>query len=218
MLKGKKVRAWIIEWFVDDIIQNPSEFKGKRVLEVGSKYVNGSVRPFIEKLGYPQEYIGIDIEEGKYVDMVLSAEKLVDCFGEESFDIVISTELLEHVWGWRVVIQNMKGVLKEKGLIFITTCSYGFNYHGYPHDFWRYEPKDMERIFSDFSVLSVGKEGTTTFLKACKPENYIKNNLSDISIYSIAIGKRTKSDGQKLSFKRKILLGLRKHGLIDKVV
>ena len=67
-------------------------------MKVGSKYVNGSVRPLIEKFAHPKEYMGVDIEPRKYyVDIVLLAEKLVEYFGEETFDIVISTELLEHV-------------------------------------------------------------------------------------------------------------------------
>ena len=82
----------------------PEEFRGKKVLEVGSKYVNGSVRPLIKNFFSPKEYVGVDIEPGRFVDIVLPAEKLVDYFGEESFDVVIATELLEHVGDWRVRI------------------------------------------------------------------------------------------------------------------
>jgi predicted SAM-dependent methyltransferase len=115
------------------------EFNGKIVLEVGSKFVNGSVRPLIERFCNPKEYIGVDLEPGKYVDLVLPAEGLTNCFGPESFDVVISTEVLEHVYDWRVVINNMKVVLKRGGYIYLTTRSYGFPYHAYPYDFWRYE-------------------------------------------------------------------------------
>jgi len=92
----------VIEFFVEDV--KPEEFRDKRVLEVGSGYVNGSVRPLIERFMRPKEYIGIDIELGKYVDIVLPAEELVEYFGSESFDVVLSTETLEHVKDWRKVI------------------------------------------------------------------------------------------------------------------
>jgi len=39
------------------------------------------------------------------------AENLIKRFGPESFDVVIATELLEHVIDWRRVINNMKTVL-----------------------------------------------------------------------------------------------------------
>ncbi|MDH7478371.1 MAG: class I SAM-dependent methyltransferase [Candidatus Bathyarchaeota archaeon] len=86
----------IIEWFIEEVANNTEQFKGKRILEVGSKCVNGSVRPLVEKFCSPKEYIGIDIEKGMYVDVILPAERLVEHFGESSFDVVISTELLEH--------------------------------------------------------------------------------------------------------------------------
>jgi len=70
----------VIEFFIGNV-----EIEGKRVLEVGRKYVNGSVRPFIERFMRPKEYIGVDVESGKFVDVILSAERLAEYFGEESF-------------------------------------------------------------------------------------------------------------------------------------
>lgn len=97
----------VIEFFINQC--NPLDFQSKRVLEVGSKYLNGSVRPLIERFFEPKEYIGVDIEQGKYVDLVLPAENLVHHFGESSFDIVISTELMEHVEDWRTVVDTQHG-------------------------------------------------------------------------------------------------------------
>jgi hypothetical protein len=85
----------VIEFFIENVERE--EFENKRVLEVGSKYVNGSVRPLIEHFYSPKEYLGVDIEHRKFVDVILPAEKLVEHFGPESFDVVIATELLEHV-------------------------------------------------------------------------------------------------------------------------
>lgn len=50
---------------------NKEEIENKRFLEVGSLCVNGSLRPFIENFN-PMEYIGIDIEKGSGVDLVLA--------------------------------------------------------------------------------------------------------------------------------------------------
>jgi SAM-dependent methyltransferase len=101
----------VIEFLIENVEEE--EFEGKRVLEVGSKYVNGSVRPLIERFLRPREYVGVDIEPGKFVDVVLPAERLVEHFGPESFDVVIATELLEHVQDWRLVVNNMKAVLRR---------------------------------------------------------------------------------------------------------
>jgi len=109
----------VIEFFIENV--EKEEFEDKRILDVGSKYVNGSVRPLIERFCSPKEYIGVDIEPGKFVDLILPAEKLVEYFGPESFDVVIATELLEHVQDWRLVVRNLKEVLKRGGYIYITT-------------------------------------------------------------------------------------------------
>jgi SAM-dependent methyltransferase len=170
------------------------EFAGRRVLEVGSKFVNGSVRPLIEKFCKPREYVGIDIEAGKYVDVVLPAERLVEYFGPESFDAVISTDVLEHVFDWRTVVNNMKAVLKPGGFIYITVPSKGYPYHAYPHDYWRYEIEDMEKIFGDFEIIALEKnwEAPGVFLKARKPKSLSPNDLSQIELYSIVLGRRTR--------------------------
>jgi len=183
-------RVLVFEFFIDNV--RIEEFKGKRVLEVGSRYVNGSIRPFIEKFLKPREYIGVDIMPGKFVDMLVPAEKLLDTFGPESFDVVVCTETLEHILNWRSAINNMKGVLKRGG--YITTVKRGFPLHAYPYDFWRYELNDMKMIFKDFEIIIL-KEGIghSILLKARKPTQYRANKLDDIALYSVILGKRTKS-------------------------
>jgi SAM-dependent methyltransferase len=147
-----------------------------------------------ERFCKPREYIGVDIEPGKYVDVVLPAERLVDYFGPESFDVVVSTEVIEHVLDWRLVINNMKVVLRRGGFIYLTTRSRGFPYHAYPHDYWRYEPSDMVRIFRDFEIirLEADWEEPGVFLKARKPMNWTPIDLSGIALYSVVLGRRTK--------------------------
>jgi len=169
------------------------EIKGKKVLEVGSYDMSGSLRSYVESLK-PSEYIGIDIEEGPCVDVVCKAEDVLEKFGKESFDVVISTELLEHVKDWRKVISNLKNVCKPDGIILLTTRSYGFNYHAFPYDYWRYELADMKEIFSDFEVSRLEKDVKEPgiFVKAKKPVDFKQNDLSDYELYSIVSDKRVK--------------------------
>ena len=200
----------VIEFFMENV--DCKEFEGRRVLEVGSRYVNGSVRPLIERFCKPREYIGIDIEPGKYVDIVLPAERIVDYFGPESFDVVVSTEVIEHVRDWRLVINNMKAVLRRGGYIYITTRSFGFPYHAYPHDYWRYEPSDMLRIFRDFEIIKLARdhEEPGVFLKARKSTNWRPIDLSNIELYSIILGRRIREivDLSRASTTRRLMLRL----------
>ena len=162
--------------------------EGKDILEVGARDINGTLRYHCEKFKI-NSYYGIDIEEGKGVDSVLSVYDLIeDTSGVSLYDIVICTEVLEHLEDWRLAVNNMKAVLKSGGYILITTRSKGFKYHAYPHDYWRYEIKDMREIFSDFMNVILGEDSAGepgVFVFARKPFNWEPNDLSVIELYDI---------------------------------
>jgi SAM-dependent methyltransferase len=174
---------------------NLKDVLGKRVIEVGSNNVNCSLRPIVEAME-PHEYIGVDIVEGPGVDLLCSAENLVKEFGEESFDLVISTEMLEHVQDWKQSINNMKKICRPNGVILITTRSIGYPFHGHPADFWRFEKEDMESIFSDFEIARLEKDEIRpgVFVKAVKPENCLLKDISDYRAHSIISRSRTNEE------------------------
>ena len=167
------------------------DIKGKTVIEVGSRNINGSFRGIVEKY-HPVSYIGVDIEEGVGVDQICAAENLLNFFGYGKFDVVICTELLEHIGNWKRIIHNLKNILKSNGILIITTRSKGFPYHGCPFDWWRYEVSDMEDIFSDFniSVLIKDEEHPGVFLKAMKPANFNEHEIKNRRLFSITLWKR----------------------------
>lgn len=166
------------------------EVEHKKIIEVGSIDINGSLRPIYEYWN-PAQYVGIDIEYGPGVDIVCDAEDILERFGENSFDIVVSTELLEHVKNWRKVISNMKNICKPDGIILITTRSQGYLYHGYPYDFWRYEIQDMKHIFSDCKIVKIENDKEPgVLLKIIKPANFIENDLSNYKLFSFIENKR----------------------------
>lgn len=157
----------------------------QRVLEVGSRNVNGSLRQSIEP--HCQEYVGIDIEDGLGVDIVMPAEDLTKRFKSE-FDIVICTEMLEHAEDWRTAINQMKYVLIGDGQIFITTRGPGFPYHEYPGDHWRYTEGNMHEIFRDFEIDLCKPDpdpaSPGVFLIATKPQDW--KEPCDLSYITLA--------------------------------
>lgn len=127
---------------------------GRRVLEVGAYDVNGTCRKDIVK-HLPSLYLGVDMRHGPNVDAIIDVYELEHRFGRESFDVVVNTEMMEHVTDWREAINNMKSVVKVGGYLAITTRSVGFVYHGYPVDWWRFSIEDMTEIFSDYKILAL---------------------------------------------------------------
>jgi SAM-dependent methyltransferase len=168
------------------------DIRGKTIIDVGAVDINGSLRPFCEQFG-PAQYLGVDIELGKGVDQICKVEDLVSTFGSNRFDVVITTEMLEHVPDWYTAIHNLKEILKPGGKIIITTRSFGFGYHGNPYDFWRYEIPDMKVLFSDFDIQKLQSDYPEpgVFLSAIKPANYVENNsIQDYKLYSIILDRR----------------------------
>jgi SAM-dependent methyltransferase len=183
------------------------EIQGKRVLEIGSYDVNGSFRAGVSAL-QPAEYIGTDMREGPGVDIVCRAEELVERFGKNSFDVVITTSTFEHVRHWKPALSNMKHVCKPNGLILFTAPSH-WPYHAYPNDFWRYQAEDIERIFSDFEILFLEEEVppiADVYAKLRKPYRFIENDLSDYALYSIIADKRVKEIRTRDFFTLRFLL------------
>ncbi|MFA4981324.1 MAG: methyltransferase domain-containing protein [Candidatus Omnitrophota bacterium] len=167
------------------------EAEGRRILEIGSLDVNGSLRSLVESM-HPAEYIGVDVKKGPGVDVICPAEDIIDKFGKESFDVVLSTELIEHVFDWKKVISNIKNICRPGGVILVTTRSYGFPYHEFPYDLWRYELNDFEHIFSDYGVEKLESDDCEpgVHLKAIKPGNFHEKDLTGYKLYSMVLNKR----------------------------
>lgn len=168
------------------------DVRGKKVVEVGALDVNGSPRSVVTALA-PAEYVGVDVVQGRGVDVVCPVGSLVSRFGEASFDVLITTEMLEHVRDWRGAVSNVKRVLRPGGVLVLTTRSIGFPYHGYPFDFWRFEPEDLRALFGDLEIEVVRDEAPGAFgvfMKARRPSSFAERDPSAHRLHSILTGRR----------------------------
>jgi SAM-dependent methyltransferase len=102
----------------------------KKVLDAGCG--SGFFTNAIKKAGY--EAVGIDISENvvtearevyKDIEFVCN---LVDApwpFENDSFDVIFSTEVIEHVFGTYEMFSEMNRVLKQGGVLILTTPYHG---------------------------------------------------------------------------------------------
>jgi len=107
----------------------------KKVLDVGAMDVNGTLRDFCPA---GAEWCGVDMAEGKGVDIVLQDPHSFP-FEDESFDVIVSSSAMEHDGMFWVTFVEMARVLRPGGLLYINAPSNGW-YHAYPHDCWRFYP------------------------------------------------------------------------------
>lgn len=102
----------------------PDYFVRKQVLEIGSLNINGSIRQFFEQC----VYVGVDLGEGRDVDVVARGEDLT--YADGSFDVVASCECFEHNPEWVATLNNM--IRMSKGLVFFSCATTGRPEHGTP--------------------------------------------------------------------------------------
>ena len=112
-------------------LQFPTHFNGVDVLDCGSLDINGNNRYLFEK----SNYFGIDIVDGKNVDLV---SRVHNFNASKKFDCVISTEMLEHDEYFAASLNAMFNLTKPGGLMLITAAGQGREEHG-THD---HHPKD----------------------------------------------------------------------------
>ena len=126
-----------------------------KVLDVGSQMIDGqqgigSYKSIFDK--YPNvDYTGCDMVVGLNVDIVLKSPYNWSNIPENSFDFVISGQMLEHVeFPWLTFIE-INRVLKPGGICCIIAPSAGIM-HNYPLDCYRYYPDGMSALASYASL------------------------------------------------------------------
>jgi SAM-dependent methyltransferase len=96
---------------------------------------------------YVESYLGFDIAPGPMVDDVGRAERLP--YGDESFDLVVCTQVLEHADDPAAVVSELRRVLRPEGLALVSTHGV-FVFHPVPppdRDYWRWTHAGLVRLF-----------------------------------------------------------------------
>lgn len=116
---------------------------GARALDVGCG--GQPTRKVLEGLGYT--YVGMDVVQNadQSVEVLAPIDgslppSLVDC---RLFDLIVCTEVLEHVAHWDIAFGNFSALLAPGGRVVIT-CPFVWKSHEVPYDFWRPTPFAVE--------------------------------------------------------------------------
>jgi SAM-dependent methyltransferase len=116
------------------------------------------------------EYAGNDIEDGPGISYVSPLEELNA--PSDHFDLVLCTQVLEHVRRPQQALEQITRVLVPGGYLFLTTHGV-YPFHPDPRDYWRWTQQGFEAMFEDVAGLDLvelvphnGSASTLTMLAA----------------------------------------------------
>ena len=160
----KEVRAviappiWNPYYYVSIKLRKAYEAKVPLYLREGSKYnildYGCGDKPY-EYLfeNHTEKYTGVDVGNNPRSDFTIEpGEKLK--FDNNQFDIVLSSQVLEHVKDVDLYLNECSRVLKTGGLLFLSTHG-TWQYHASPYDYYRWTSLGLKTIISrhNFEVV-----------------------------------------------------------------
>jgi SAM-dependent methyltransferase len=135
---------------LDEIVVRPGG--SARVLDIGCG--GQPLRGDLERRGY--RYFGMDLESGKICPDYLGridADLPASLMQARPFDLVLCTEVLEHVPDWDTAFKNLSLLMAPGGHLIIT-CPHFYLLHEEPWDYWRPTPYAL-RHFGEKNGLHV---------------------------------------------------------------
>ncbi len=108
------------------------------IADLGSMEVHGG--SYKQVLDSPQwKYVGVDIEPGPNVDVVLANPYCWREFKDNSLDVIVTGQAFEHIEFFWLTFREMAAKLRKGGLVCAVAPSRGPE-HRYPVDCWRFYP------------------------------------------------------------------------------
>lgn len=125
------------------------EFKGP-FLEVGSKDY-GSTQDLRSVFASKGEYIGVDMDAGPSVDIVLDMTDdfaiIDDALKNLRFGTIFCLSVLEHCHKPFHMAENLTSLLESGGTL-VVSAPFSWKIHAYPNDYWRFTPEGLKLLFS----------------------------------------------------------------------
>lgn len=169
----------------------PDFFVGKHVLEIGSLDINGSIRALFREC----DYVGIDVAPGTGVDVVCEGQNYDGL--DDSFDVVISCEVMEHNPHWVKTLKNMVRLCRPGGLVVMTCATLGRREHGTARTSPDASPLTVELgwdYYRNLTAFDFRKEGATKGVSHVFAYNWESRDLYLVGIK----GKATTHELAKL--------------------
>lgn len=123
-----------------------------RILVIGAGY-----NPYDHLFSDAAQIFNTDIDP-TYGQLHVVADAHELPFSNESFDVVVAIEVLEHLHSPNAAVREAHRVLRVGGTVF-ASVPFMFHVHGDPWDFTRFTESGLEKLFDSFSNLKINPFG-----------------------------------------------------------
>lgn len=142
-------------WFRDKFLEVSNHLK---ILDIGS--LDNSNKDYNYRLIFNQsnwEYVGLDFEDGKNVDILVDDIYNLIEIDNNSYDVVISGQLFEHLEFFWLTMGEIDRILKPGGYCCIIAPSAGPKHGSSNKDCYRFHEDGMRALanYVNFSILHV---------------------------------------------------------------
>lgn len=174
-----------------------SERKTNRILDIGAGY--GFFLEAAKKRGW--EVFGTEIADDaiahcaqKDIDLFKGPVETID-FGDLSFDVVVSIEVLEHLNTPNSFVQSIHRLLRPQGVFYLTTPNFDsllrfwlgekYDVIGYPNHLCYYTPKTLQKLMKSNGFENIQTKTTgmsVTRIKTSKgksDQDYVSETSDD---------------------------------------
>tara|TARA_A100001011_G_C14209363_1_gene799205 strand:+ start:254 stop:775 length:522 start_codon:yes stop_codon:yes gene_type:complete len=138
-------------------------FNDKDILEIGSgsQKRNQSMKKLFQNAN---SFLQTDINK-EYGHHYLDITNISNI--HKKFDLVLCTNVLEHIFEIELAISNLTALVKQDGYLIIS-MPFIYPLHDEPEDYWRLTEHNLRNLFSDFLIEDFQHTGLRQF-----PSQYI---------------------------------------------
>ena len=139
-------RIWDLDYLVltdlRDLVERLAARARGRLFDYGC-----GAAPYRSYFRECSEYIGADVTPGPHIDRLLGADGLT-AEPDASYDVVLSTQVLEHVQYPEDYLRECHRILRPGGTLMLSTHGM-VQEHGCPFDFFRWTSRGLETLVTE---------------------------------------------------------------------
>lgn len=182
--------------------------KGKTVLDVGSGEGYGSM--MLAKHGKAKKVIGIDVDPASIqhakkhygsssVSFAVDSAETLSTIADNSIDLVVCFELIEHIRNQKSCLENIRRVLKKGGMMIVSTPNKYVYPEGNPFHLKELYPQQFRKLIASYFKYSETLYQSFHMAQVLQPErksrmDVLKNTFSFGTTHSYTVPAEEKKE------------------------